>query len=122
MISNTVPVATHQVPDAAAPNAAYQLGDIFYKSWGYDQTNVNFYQVTGKKGRVTLLLRELAKDTRYIESMSGYSSPIKDNFIDEPEFSVRVTSLEQHGLRPVEFQAGDAGQQKYKEYYFTCYA
>lgn len=25
-----------------------EVGEIYYSSWGYDQTNVDFYQVTGK--------------------------------------------------------------------------
>jgi hypothetical protein len=28
--------------------ATVDVGDIFYSSWGYDQTNVDFYEVTGK--------------------------------------------------------------------------
>lgn len=27
--------------------AAVQVGDYFYSSWGYDQTNVDFYKVVG---------------------------------------------------------------------------
>lgn len=38
----------------------YKKGDIFYSSWGYDQTNVNFYQVIGTKGKQTLELKEIA--------------------------------------------------------------
>jgi len=28
-----------------------QVGDLLYSSWGYDQTNINFYQVTSLKGK-----------------------------------------------------------------------
>ena len=31
----------------AVEGHAYKVGQIFYRSWGYDQTNVNFYQVVG---------------------------------------------------------------------------
>lgn len=32
----------------AAPAATeVKVGSIFYESWGYDQTNVNFYEVVG---------------------------------------------------------------------------
>ena len=30
-----------------------QIGDIVYSSWGYDQTNVDFYEVVGKQGKIT---------------------------------------------------------------------
>lgn len=35
------------------------VGDVFSASWGYDQTNVNFYQVVGKSGATMLILREV---------------------------------------------------------------
>lgn len=34
-------------PKAVVNNAGVKVGDIFYTSWGYDQTNINFYQVVG---------------------------------------------------------------------------
>lgn len=30
-----------------ATESAVQVGDYFYSSWGYDQTNVDFYKVVG---------------------------------------------------------------------------
>tara|TARA_R110002051_G_scaffold47938_1_gene94427 strand:- start:73 stop:675 length:603 start_codon:yes stop_codon:yes gene_type:complete len=32
--------------------SAVKVGDIFDTSWGYDQTNVEFYQVVAKRGQV----------------------------------------------------------------------
>lgn len=40
-----------------------KVGDIFYTSWGYEQTNLDFYQVVGLVGKVTVKLRKIAKDT-----------------------------------------------------------
>ena len=37
-----------------------KVGDIFYSSWGYDQTNVNFYEVTGLTG-ASVKVREVAQ-------------------------------------------------------------
>lgn len=36
-----------------------KVGDLFYTSWGYEQTNVNFFQVIALKGRTSCLLREV---------------------------------------------------------------
>lgn len=36
----------------------YQVGDCLYTSWGYDQTNVDFYQVLEVKAK-TILIREI---------------------------------------------------------------
>lgn len=38
----------------------YQVGHIFYDSWGYDQTNINFYQVIEVKNK-SVIMREIAK-------------------------------------------------------------
>lgn len=35
-------------------------GDILYSSWGYDQTNVDFYEVTAVSGKA-VVIREIAK-------------------------------------------------------------
>lgn len=41
--------------EARSEGHPFKVGDIFYDSWGYDQTNVDFFQVTEiTKGTVTL--------------------------------------------------------------------
>lgn len=58
-------------------------GDILYTSWGYEQTNVEFFQVTGiKNKRVTL--REIAGDTTETGSMSGNTKPVRGLWTGEP--------------------------------------
>jgi hypothetical protein len=60
----------------------YKEGDIFYTSWGYDQTNVDFYQVTEVKGKM-LLLREISGRTADEKESVGveYVVPAKGHFI-----------------------------------------
>ena len=36
-----------------------QIGDIVFSSWGYDQTNVDFYEVVGKQGKITYFLQQI---------------------------------------------------------------
>lgn len=59
------------------------IGDILHASWGYDQTNNDFYQVVGKVGSCFLELREVASE--YIEEgwCSGKRRAIPDRFIGE---------------------------------------
>jgi|LSQX01.2.fsa_nt_gb hypothetical protein len=58
-------------------------GDIVYTSWGYDQTNVEFYEIIGKKNkRVTL--REIRAKTTETGNMSGHTIPLRGEFIGEP--------------------------------------
>lgn len=66
-------------------------GDLFVSSWGWEQTNVDAYQVVEKKG-ATVTLREIALCS--IEGSEGFMSdrvkPVKDSFIGE-EFKKRIT-------------------------------
>ena len=39
----------------------YKVGDILYASWGYDQTNVNFYQVVEVPSGKTIKIREIGQ-------------------------------------------------------------
>lgn len=45
--------------DRKAPHTL-KVGDILYTSWGYDQTNIDFYQVTKVIGSNTVEIREVA--------------------------------------------------------------
>ncbi len=60
------------------------VGDILYTSWGYEQTNVEFFQVVKTMGIRTVELMRI--NSRMIDSLSDYTDevmPIKDSFITE---------------------------------------
>jgi hypothetical protein len=57
----------------------FEVGQILYKTWGYEQTNVNFYQVISVKGK-TVILRELEQQRTEKGYMYGTTMPIKDSF------------------------------------------
>lgn len=59
-----------------------QIGSLFATSWGYEQTNVEWYQVTNVKG-CSVYLRQIAADITPNGYMSGDSKPVKDTFIGE---------------------------------------
>lgn len=63
-----------------APNPL-QLGDILKATWGYEQTNVDYYQVVavlGKSVEVRAIKGEVVKATG---DMSGQCVPVPDQFI-----------------------------------------
>ena len=74
-----------------------EAGDIFSASWGYDQTNVDFYQVTGLIGKTMIELREIAQAVSHDSDMSGRCTPIKDKFTGAP--FRRKCSGEYQGVR-----------------------
>lgn len=66
--------------------ASVKVGDIFHYSWGYEQTNADFYEVVAKKG-VTVTLREIETKSAGAGrsgSMSGVVVPIAGAFKGEP--------------------------------------
>lgn len=63
----------------------YQIGDIIYNSWGYEQTNIEFYQVVGFKGRTKIVVKAIAQiqvqDSMMSHGMACDVVPVKDNFL-----------------------------------------
>jgi len=67
-----------------AANASHDVkaGDIFRCSWGYDQTNIDFYQVLSVAGQMATI-QEIAQEAEETGFMSGECVPCPDNFIGE---------------------------------------
>ena len=62
-----------------------QIGSVFCWSWGWEQTNVNFYQVIAKSGS-KLTVREIGfKTVSTTSSMSDNVVPVRDDFIGSTE-------------------------------------
>jgi hypothetical protein len=69
-----------------ATNANYPPGSIFVSSWGYDQTNVNFYQAIRRIGKTMLEIRPIASATRgETGGPSEHVVPHINRFTGEPE-------------------------------------
>jgi hypothetical protein len=68
----------------------YKVGDILYGSWGYDQTNVDFFQIL-EVGNRSLKIRKIA--SRSLETTSWcseYVEPVKDSFIKDEVHRVNL--------------------------------
>lgn len=62
----------------------YAVGNIIYNSWGYNQTNIDFYQVTKVDAR-SVVLRELNQQSDdHGGPTGGHCTPIKDSFRGKP--------------------------------------
>jgi len=57
----------------------FEVGQILYNSYGYEQTNVSFYQITKIEGK-TVTVRQVCQDRTDTGNMSGKTMPIKDEF------------------------------------------
>lgn len=82
---------------AKAANLAAEInvGDIFVDSWGWEQTNIDLYQVVSKPSAKTLIVREIATERVEGSEMShGMACDVRavvGEFIGE-EKKVRVNS------------------------------
>lgn len=73
---------------AACASHDVKPGDIFRASWGYDQTNINYYQVVAISGQMATI-RAVGCISEETGFMSGESVPAPDHFIGEP-FRARI--------------------------------
>lgn len=80
------------------------VGDIYYTSWGYDQTNVDFYQVVTLKGKHTAVLRPIAPDYLGGCKMQGMVRPRRNVFEGEATRTIRTAAprLDGHALHPTD--------------------
>ncbi|MCH8552930.1 MAG: hypothetical protein LAT62_13405 [Natronospirillum sp.] len=66
-------------------------GDIMVASWGWEQTNVDYFQVVGVAGKRTVILRPIgAVKKRDGRQLTGVSVPVPGQF-EGPAFRRRVT-------------------------------
>lgn len=66
-----------------------KIGDIFVSTWGYDQTNVDFYQVIARTAKM-VTVRRIAASRKEAHCMGNYVMPIKDAFLDDDSNYSRV--------------------------------
>lgn len=58
----------------------YKVGDVFSNSWGYDQTNVDFYEVVSIT-ESTVTIREIGQHSEETGFMCGKCQPIRGKYI-----------------------------------------
>lgn len=64
--------------------SSLQVGDILVASWGYDQTNVEYYEVVALKSAKTIFVRKIASSLEGTGNMCGRTLPIKGRYLSEP--------------------------------------
>ena len=57
-----------------------RCGDIVYSSWGYEQTNVDFYQVVQVVSAKSVRVRRISRRTIETGFMCGITRALKDEF------------------------------------------
>ncbi|MHB1701722.1 MAG: hypothetical protein ACYCSN_16645 [Acidobacteriaceae bacterium] len=75
----------------AAKPCPLKVGDVLMASWGYEQTNIDFYQVTARTGKRSVTLREIASQSETDAWEQGTCIPAVGHFVGEP-FTTRSNS------------------------------
>ena len=70
------------------PKASVKVGDIFVCSWGYEQTNIDYYQVV-KLLPKSVVIQSISSTRTYEGPMHGKMVPIVNSFVGE-ERTVRI--------------------------------
>lgn len=60
-----------------------QVGSILYSSWGYDQTNIDFYQIIKKKGDFVWIRELKQRVTESVGWCSDMVAPLWGDFTDD---------------------------------------
>jgi len=114
----------------AERNAPHDLkvGDVLRSSWGYDQTNIDYYEVVQVNGKTTVTIREIAAQSEEGGFMQGECAPLPGHFVGAPRRhrvnarynSVRISSCQTaHKIEPLT-RAG--GRPVYGTDHWTAYA
>lgn len=105
-----------------AVNAAdhYRVGDIIYDSWGYEQTNIDWYQVVGVTARKIRVRRihGTSEQRNGYSAMSAFTEPVKDSFVESHEkFDLLVKAGGELASRSYHCYRRWDGQPKYYSWY-----
>lgn len=71
---------------AGAAGHGCKVGDIFRCCWGYDQTNVDYYQVTALHGRTMATVRRIAAQAQETARLQGECAPAPGHFLDADRY------------------------------------
>ena len=62
----------------------YKIGDLFMRSWGYDQTNIDYYEVVAVSAKM-VTVRTIAQKSIETGFMSGKTTPLPGTYTGKPK-------------------------------------
>ena len=97
-----------------------KIGDLFVASWGYDQQNLDWYQVVEVKSK-SVVVRKIGAGRKYDGPMSGMETPTPNLFISGPETHVvKFTNTDQPYFRVASYAHAyltDGGSKFFSEWH-----
>lgn len=77
--------ARQRIAHRAAVGHKLAVGDVLRSMWGYDQTNVDYFEVTRLAGRTMVEVRPIGAQSEGTQHMQGDCSPQPGQYIGEPQ-------------------------------------
>lgn len=107
-----------------------RVGDIFRCSWGYDQTNIDYYECIALKGKRQIVIRQIGLQSVETLSLQGECSPVPGSFIGEAMTKTVSTNSDQPSVKIYSFanayrikpMAEISGKKLYPVDHWTAYA
>ena len=66
-----------------------EVGSILYSSWGYDQTNIDFYEVVEVVGKKSVKIRAIASEIDHAEQGADYVVAIPGAFLEKAKVMLK---------------------------------
>lgn len=117
--------AASKAERVAAPRGL-ELGDVLRSTWGYEQTNVDYYEVTRLVGDKMVEIREIGQEREETQWLAGRCVPVPGKFIGEPMVrvakngSVKVRSFA--SAYKIDGKDVGGGKKVYSSTYWSAYA
>jgi len=103
----------------------FKVGDIIYNSWGWEQTNIDFYQVVDAKPKtikIAPINGKFRENQPHGNGMSAYVVPVPNKFCGDP-IAKRVLSYKHNGKKYIKAEFGCFQEYKDKDgVYCSWYA
>ena len=98
-LSRTLAAKAKEKAQKKAYRHGFKVGDLLHYSWGYDQTNCEYYQVT-RVSAASVWIRPIGSES--VPGSAGFMSesvkPVPDAFLeDEPELRKRPQFYDHNG-------------------------
>jgi hypothetical protein len=71
---NTIVIPASELAKVNKPLPTVNVGDIFVCSWGYDQTNIDYYKVVAVKNK-SVVIAGIGQTRKYTGHMQGETMP-----------------------------------------------
>lgn len=68
-------------------------------SWGWEQTNIDYYECTAIRGKRQVVIRQIAAESIETQSMQGQCVPKPGHFIGDEEIKAVITYRDEPSVR-----------------------